>query len=92
MCLVGVAVADTPANCLFEDIRGTWTFYETERNGDNTLSCDTMGPIVYSKNFTFDFPNTAIDELGNQGTWTLVWNQGFEVSMLLQFYIYIFKN
>nr|ADO65979.1 cathepsin C [Eriocheir sinensis]ADO65981.1 cathepsin C [Eriocheir sinensis] len=81
LCVAGAAIADTPANCLFEDIRGTWTFYETERSGDNTLSCDTMGPVVYVKNFTLDFPNTVMDELGHQGTWTLVWNQGFEVNI-----------
>jgi cathepsin C len=31
--------ADTPANCTFEDVQGTWNFYETERNGDRTIDC-----------------------------------------------------
>ncbi|KAK7086269.1 hypothetical protein SK128_002210 [Halocaridina rubra] len=79
-CLYGV-LADTPAHCLFEDIKGTWTFQETERSGDNTLNCDTLGPIVHTKNFTLSFPNTAMDELGNEGTWTMIWNQGFEVNI-----------
>ena len=36
---VGSIQGDTPANCTFEDIRGSWIFYETERNGDNTIDC-----------------------------------------------------
>lgn len=79
--VVGAAVADTPANCLFEDIRGTWNFFETERSADNTVNCDTLGPVVHTKTFTFDFPNTVMDELGNKGTWTMIWNQGFEVNI-----------
>ena len=34
----------------------------------------------YNKTLTFSYPNTVIDELGNKGTWTIVDNQGFEVS------------
>ncbi|XP_042217955.1 dipeptidyl peptidase 1-like isoform X2 [Homarus americanus] len=76
-----LVTADTPANCLYEDIRGTWTFSETERTGDHTINCDELGPIVHAKNFTLSFPNTATDELGNEGTWTLIYNQGFEVNI-----------
>ena len=25
------------------------------------------------------YPNVAVDQFGNQGTWTMVYNQGFEV-------------
>lgn len=78
-CGTGLVSGDTPAHCLYEDIRGTWTFYETERSGDNTINCDTLGPIVHTKTFTLSFPDTATDELGNEGTWTLIYNQGFEV-------------
>ncbi|KAK7073934.1 hypothetical protein SK128_007954, partial [Halocaridina rubra] len=78
---VALSWADTPAHCLYEDIRGTWTFYETERNGDNTIDCDNLGATVYTKNFTLDFPDTATDELGNTGTWTMIYNQGFEINI-----------
>lgn len=79
--VIGLSAADTPAHCLYEDVRGTWIFYETERSGDNTINCDNLGPIVHVKNFTLAFPNTATDELGNAGTWTLIYNQGFEVGV-----------
>lgn len=31
--------ADTPANCTFEDVKGTWTLYETARIGDSSIDC-----------------------------------------------------
>lgn len=37
------AAADTPANCTFDDVRGDWILYETERTGDATIDCDNMG-------------------------------------------------
>ncbi|XP_069977054.1 dipeptidyl peptidase 1-like [Penaeus vannamei] len=76
-----LAWSDTPANCLYEDIRGTWTFQETERSGDSSLSCDALGPVVHTKTFTLSFPNTVMDELGNEGTWTMIYNQGFEINI-----------
>ncbi|XP_071548230.1 dipeptidyl peptidase 1-like [Panulirus ornatus] len=81
LACLALAAADTPGNCLYEDIRGTWTFLETERLGDNTISCDELGPVVHTKTLTLSFPNTATDELGNAGTWTLIYNQGFEVNI-----------
>ncbi|XP_063591123.1 dipeptidyl peptidase 1-like [Penaeus indicus] len=78
---VSLAWSDTPANCLYEDIRGTWTFQETERSGDSSLSCDELGPVVHTKTFTLSFPDTVTDELGNEGTWTMIYNQGFEVNI-----------
>ena len=27
------------------------------------------------------YPNVAVDQFGNQGTWTMVYNQGFEVTV-----------
>lgn len=40
--MVGVQ-ADTPANCTFDDVRGEWILYETERSGDAKIDCDNMG-------------------------------------------------
>ncbi|KAK7068782.1 hypothetical protein SK128_021814 [Halocaridina rubra] len=74
--------ADLPVTCYYEDIRGTWTFSETERLGDNTLDCEgPLGPVVYTNTFTLDFPNTVKDDLGNEGTWTMISSQGFEVNI-----------
>ncbi|XP_053644016.2 dipeptidyl peptidase 1 isoform X2 [Cherax quadricarinatus] len=79
--LVTGTQADTPANCTFDDIRGDWTIYETERTGDDNIVCDEMGPIVHKKTISLMYPNVAVDEFGNEGTWTMVYNQGFEIKV-----------
>ena len=38
-CFNDFVLADTPANCTFEEIQGSWTIYETDRNGDNAIDC-----------------------------------------------------
>jgi len=38
-----------------------------------------QGPFKHTKNITLRFPNTVHDEFGNEGTWTMVYDQGFEV-------------
>lgn len=44
MGLAGV-MADTPANCTYEDIKGDWIFYETERTGNSSIDCSKMGTL-----------------------------------------------
>ncbi|XP_035206652.1 dipeptidyl peptidase 1-like [Stegodyphus dumicola] len=73
-------VSDTPANCTYEDIRGEWIFQEGKREGDSTIGCTNFtGPVTYTLTLNLLFPNVAIDEFGNKGYWTIVYNQGFEV-------------
>lgn len=73
--------ADTPANCTFDDVQGEWLFYETERTGDAKIDCDNMGPIIHKMTVKLMYPNVAEDEYGNRGTWTMIYNQGFEVKV-----------
>jgi len=72
-------LCDTPANCTYEDIEGIWDFYETARNGDADIVCSKQGHAVERLTVFLTYPNTAKDEFGNLGTWTMVYNQGFEV-------------
>ncbi|XP_045180244.1 dipeptidyl peptidase 1-like [Mercenaria mercenaria] len=71
--------ADTPANCTYEDIRGTWIFSYTQIGGDNKINCSTETDYKSSIKLTLDFPDFAVDQYGNTGYWTLIYNQGFEV-------------
>ncbi|XP_076028654.1 dipeptidyl peptidase 1-like isoform X2 [Oratosquilla oratoria] len=73
--------ADTPANCTYEDVRGDWMFYETERTGGPDINCDSMGPIVHKRRISLEYPNVVVDEHGNKGSWTMIYNQGFEVKV-----------
>ncbi|KAH6923828.1 hypothetical protein HPB50_007774 [Hyalomma asiaticum] len=80
-CGLGLVVGDTPANCTYDETRGWWTFTEGPRVGDRSIRCDnwTPGKDANKLRVFLEFPNMATDELGNRGTWTLIYNQGFEV-------------
>ncbi|ESO99545.1 hypothetical protein LOTGIDRAFT_203670 [Lottia gigantea] len=71
--------ADTPANCTFDDIKGTWTFFIGSNGHDNTVNCSNMGNPKSQLQVTLYFPDVAVDEFGNKGFWTIIYNQGFEV-------------
>lgn len=72
-------VADTPADCRYEDIKGQWTFHVSERNFDNTLDCPNMEQTPEN------FPNTVVinlhdyNQANQDGTFTLIYNQGYEI-------------
>ncbi|WAR25374.1 CATC-like protein [Mya arenaria] len=81
--LVGSISADTPANCTYQDLLGQWNFQIGESGYDRTLNCSNFGslsnPAKSKLMVTLYFPDLAIDEFGNHGWWTLIYNQGFEV-------------
>ncbi|XP_071084168.1 dipeptidyl peptidase 1-like [Haliotis cracherodii] len=70
--------ADTPANCTYEDVKGTWIFNVGPRDGDRTLNCSTFSSGEETLEVTLYFPDLAVDQYGNEGFWTLIYNQGFE--------------
>jgi cathepsin C len=51
-CCASIAIADTPANCTYEDIRGQWVFHEGPRRNDKTVNCSANG-WVRTKNFDY---------------------------------------
>jgi len=73
--------ADTPANCTYEDVEGSWLFYESERNQDNSINCDGKLELVDKVRMQLKYPDVVVDQFGNIGTWTMVYNQGFEVTV-----------
>ncbi|XP_014668369.1 PREDICTED: dipeptidyl peptidase 1-like [Priapulus caudatus] len=78
LCILCKARGDTPANCTYEDVTGSWTFQEGNRNHGKTLNCsDAFDPIRKIK-VEFLFPDVAIDQYGHKGRWTVIYNQGFE--------------
>ena len=77
---VGKSLQDTPANCTYEDIRGSWLFQEGPRGQSKSVDCSSKKPNVTSSFvINLEFPNTATDQDGNVGFWTIIYNQGFEV-------------
>lgn len=79
LSLFSVVFADTPANCTYEDIQGRWLFQIGDRGHDNTVNCDAVGKVETNVYLTLKFPDLATDDEGNEGFWTLIYNQGFEV-------------
>lgn len=80
LTLQSTVKADTPANCTWPEITGKWIFTESERLETRTENCDDQQITGANKVYLeLIFPNVASDREGNIGTWTLIYNQGFEV-------------
>lgn len=73
------ASGDTPANCTYEDIRGTWMFAVGQGGHNNSIDCSKPFESVENVQITLYFPDVAVDKSGNTGFWTMIYNQGFEV-------------
>uniref|UniRef100_UPI00398E39E4 dipeptidyl peptidase 1 n=1 Tax=Pristiophorus japonicus TaxID=55135 RepID=UPI00398E39E4 len=76
---VGTALADTPANCTYEDLQGTWVFHVGREGPDRNVDCSKMGSPVKSVTVYLQKLDVAVGDLGNTGFFTLIYNQGFEV-------------
>uniref|UniRef100_G1Q518 Cathepsin C exclusion domain-containing protein n=1 Tax=Myotis lucifugus TaxID=59463 RepID=G1Q518_MYOLU len=76
---VGTVHGDTPANCTYPDLLGTWVFQVGPGGSQHEVNCSVMGPpekkvVVHLKKM-----DTAYDDLGNSGHFTIIYNQGFEI-------------
>ncbi|XP_036114031.1 dipeptidyl peptidase 1 isoform X6 [Molossus molossus] len=79
LCGFGTASCDTPANCTYPDLLGTWVFQVGRAGSQRDVNCSVMGPpekkvVVHLKKM-----DTAYDDLGNSGHFTIIYNQGFEI-------------
>lgn len=70
---------DTPANCTYEDLQGTWVFQVSKGGHDKTVNCSAEATGESTVTVTLERLSVATDELGNTGFFTLIYNQGFEV-------------
>lgn len=75
---------DLPVHCLYNTTLGVWEFSLTAQNmnaNDVMAQCDLRAKInpVSTMLISLQMPDVAIDQKGNRGFWTLVYDQGFEV-------------
>jgi len=71
--------ADTPANCTYEEIAGSWTFHIGAGNKNRNINCNNTFATVNTLKINLIYPDIAVDQFNNRGFWTLIYNQGFEV-------------
>jgi len=89
---LGLATGDTPANCHYQDIVGKWvigTTTHSQTEGPNNCSNVTYFDKTYK--IQLIYPDVAIDQFGNVGFWTLVYNQGFEIKVAGTNYFAFFR-
>ncbi|XP_077422865.1 dipeptidyl peptidase 1 [Vanacampus margaritifer] len=79
MICTEVCRGDTPANCTYEDLLGTWVFQVSSGGHDKTVNCSAKATSDSTVTVTLEKLSVAKDELGNSGFFTLIYNQGFEV-------------
>ncbi|XP_029025992.1 dipeptidyl peptidase 1 [Betta splendens] len=70
---------DTPANCTYEDLLGTWVFQMSRGGQDKSINCSAEATGGSTATVTLEKLSVATDELGHVGFFTLIYNQGFEV-------------
>lgn len=82
VCLLDRCHGDTPADCSYTDIRGTWTFYVGSSGQDNSIDCSGDFKTIEKLTVSLDFPDIAtIKGSSEKGFWTMIYNQGFEVAV-----------
>lgn len=79
LCGVCTVRCDTPANCTYPDLLGTWVFQVGPVVSHPDINCSVMEPpekkvVVHLKKL-----DTAYDDFGNSGHFTIIYNQGFEI-------------
>ena len=79
LCLLGQALGDTPANCSYDSVKGHWTFYVGPGGGDNSIDCGKDFNIAEKVTVSLQYPDVAATAEDDNGFWTMIYNQGFEV-------------
>ncbi|XP_038285360.1 dipeptidyl peptidase 1 isoform X2 [Canis lupus baileyi] len=72
------ALGDTPANCTHPELLGTWVF-QVGPAGSRSVNCSVMGPPEKKVVVHLEKLDTAYDNFGNTGHFTIIYNQGFEI-------------
>ncbi|XP_059042953.1 dipeptidyl peptidase 1 isoform X1 [Mustela lutreola] len=79
LCGVGTAHGDTPANCTYPELLGTWVFQVGPVGSQRNVNCLLMGQPEKKVVVHLEKLDTVRDDLGNTGHFTIIYNQGFEI-------------
>ncbi|XP_069678160.1 dipeptidyl peptidase 1-like [Periplaneta americana] len=73
--------ADIPVNCTYNEVAGKWTLYEGSRIHNGSIDCSSIVTVARKLRVDLRYPDIAVDEYGNHGHWTMIYNEGFEVTV-----------
>ncbi|KAJ9586859.1 hypothetical protein L9F63_019541, partial [Diploptera punctata] len=73
--------ADIPVDCMYDEVEGTWYLYEGPRLYDNSINCTNFQSPVTRIKVNLQYPNIVTDQYGNKGHWTMIYNEGFEITV-----------
>ena len=76
---MGCVFGDMPTNCTYDETIGDWTFYLGKDGQTNQVDCNDIVEPIKTLRVKLLFPNHVVDEYGNEGTWTMIYNQGLVV-------------
>lgn len=76
-CLAVPALADTPADCQYDEFIGQWSLFGSD-SGCKNLDCAHALTAHDLGSVKFVSPNIVLGDDGSQGNFTLIYNQGIE--------------
>lgn len=71
--------ADIPVHCVYDQVVGTWELQLSRSGFDNSIDCSKPFATAKTVRVTLEDPNVASTEHGEKGTWTLVYDEGWEL-------------
>eukprot|EP01027_Heterolobosea_sp_BB2_P018650 GEZU01026242.1.p1 GENE.GEZU01026242.1~~GEZU01026242.1.p1 ORF type:complete len:461 (-),score=134.83 GEZU01026242.1:970-2352(-) len=80
LAFVGTVVrADTPVHCLYEQFKGPWVYFLGPAGQTNSIDCSKPFKVVEYFVVALNEIDVAVDERGNKGFWTMMYDEGAEV-------------
>jgi len=76
------SVADIPAHCLQEDVLGSWDLEISSQTFETLPDCTQDHGLTHKQTLTLSLPNiVTLGPGGDSGTWTMVYDQGWEATV-----------
>jgi cathepsin C len=89
---VSLVRADLPIHCELSHVLGEWVFGLSASNLADTLPDCSNFEVESTMKLTLQNPNVVVDAAGQKGTFTLIYDEGFEIRMHGRKYFAYFKH
>lgn len=70
-------LCDVQTNCTYEETLGKWELILGQSTFGNDINCTKDFTIKNVLRLELLFPNNVVDQYGNTGTWSMIYNQGY---------------